>query len=162
MNKVFIGKIVNTHGVKGEFRIKSDFEKKNQVFNIGNYIIIDNTQYKILSYRIHKGYDMVTIEGFNDLDSVIPLKGKNVYFNRDSLEINELEYLYEDLIDSKVIFESNVYGKVTDYTLGLNPLLYIKNNNNDNKMIPLNDMFIDKFDKSTKTLYVSDNAKGLL
>ena len=31
-----IGKICNTHGIKGELRIKSDFELKNQVFKINN------------------------------------------------------------------------------------------------------------------------------
>ena len=29
---VCVGKIVNTHGIKGELRILSDFELKNKVF----------------------------------------------------------------------------------------------------------------------------------
>ena len=32
---VCIGKIVNTHGIKGELRILSDFELKNKVFKKG-------------------------------------------------------------------------------------------------------------------------------
>ena len=28
MEYIYIGKIVNTHGIKGEIRIKSDFERK--------------------------------------------------------------------------------------------------------------------------------------
>ena len=42
MRKVYIGKIVNTHGIKGELRILSDFKYKEEVFVIGQNLIIDN------------------------------------------------------------------------------------------------------------------------
>ena len=35
MEYVLIGKIVNTHGIKGELRIKSDFLMKERVFKKG-------------------------------------------------------------------------------------------------------------------------------
>ena len=38
MNYVYLGRIVNTHGIKGEVRIISDFEYKDRVFNIGSII----------------------------------------------------------------------------------------------------------------------------
>ena len=41
MNKIAIGKYVTTHGIKGEIRIKSDFNEKDKVFKVGNEIIID-------------------------------------------------------------------------------------------------------------------------
>ena len=37
MDYVKIGKIVDTHGIKGELRIKSDFEKKDIVFKKSTY-----------------------------------------------------------------------------------------------------------------------------
>ena len=61
MNKIIIGKYVNTHGIKGEIRIKSNFKYKDKVFKIGNKIIIDKP-YEIMSYRVHKGFDMVTLK----------------------------------------------------------------------------------------------------
>ena len=57
MNKIVIGKYVNTHGIKGEIRIKSNFIYKDRVFRVGNEIIIDKP-YIIASYRIHKDYDI--------------------------------------------------------------------------------------------------------
>ena len=62
MNKIFIGKVVSTHGIKGEIRILSDFPYKDKVFIVNNKIIIDDKEYIIKSYRVHKGYDMVTLE----------------------------------------------------------------------------------------------------
>ena len=34
MDTVYIGKIVSTHGIKGELRIISDFPYKNKVFKV--------------------------------------------------------------------------------------------------------------------------------
>ena len=59
-NKVYVGKIVSTHGIKGEIRILSDFDYKEKVFKVGNKLIIENKEYTIKSYRKHKNYDMVT------------------------------------------------------------------------------------------------------
>ena len=56
---VYVGKIVNTHGIKGELRIRSDFEKKELVFKVGNKIIIEDTEHVIRSYRYHKVFDMI-------------------------------------------------------------------------------------------------------
>ena len=36
MDLIYIGKLVNTHGIKGEVKIISDFKFKNDVFNINN------------------------------------------------------------------------------------------------------------------------------
>ena len=47
MNKIVIGKYVTTHGIKGEIRIKSDFNEKDKVFKVGNEIIIDKTYIKL-------------------------------------------------------------------------------------------------------------------
>lgn len=35
MDYIYLGEIVNTHGIKGEVRIISDFKFKNDVFKIG-------------------------------------------------------------------------------------------------------------------------------
>ena len=42
MDKVYIGKIVSTHGIKGELKILSDFDYKSKVFVVGKKIIIDD------------------------------------------------------------------------------------------------------------------------
>ena len=99
MNKLLIGKYVTTHGIKGEIRIKSDFNEKEKVFKVGNEIIIDKP-YIINSYRVHKGYDMVTLEGVNRIEDVINLKNSTVYIDRDKYFTDEV--IEDDLIGYKV------------------------------------------------------------
>ena len=56
MKYIAIGKIVNTHGIKGEVRLLSSFKFKNKVFKKDMPIYIGNTKKKeiINSYRPHK------------------------------------------------------------------------------------------------------------
>lgn len=160
MEKVFVGKIVNTHGIKGEFRIKSDFEMKSRVFVIGKNIYINNTMYEISSYRVHKNYDMITVKGLENINDVIPFKGKNLYVDRESLSLDEDEYILSDLIDARVCLNDMVLGVVSDYTNDANPLLSVKGDKDF--YIPLKGNYIVKFDKREHILYVNDSARGLI
>ena len=81
MEYIYIGKIVNTHGIKGEVRILSRFDFKEKVFvpNTLIYIGEEKIEEKIVSYRKHKSFDMVLLEGIKDINDVLKYKGKNVY-----------------------------------------------------------------------------------
>ncbi|MDE5539223.1 MAG: ribosome maturation factor RimM, partial [Bacilli bacterium] len=56
MEYVYLGKIVNTHGIKGEVRVLSDFERKDLVFKKGFALFIGEKKEKhiINTYRRHK------------------------------------------------------------------------------------------------------------
>ena len=159
MDLVYVGKIVNTHGIKGELRIKSDFEKKELVFKVGNKIIIENSEHIIRSYRVHKIFDMITIDDFKNINDVLCFVGKNVYVSRDSLKLNKSDYLLSDLIGLNVVFNDTVYGIVSDYSNDLNPLLKIKYEKN--YYIPINSKFIKSVDLENKIIYV-DDIEGLI
>ena len=102
-NKVFLGKIVSTHGIKGELRIISDFEYKDKAFKVGTYLIIDDEKYLIKSYRRHKNYDMVTLNDFKDINEVLYLLKKKVYKLEDELNLNDQEILDSELMTYRVI-----------------------------------------------------------
>ena len=112
MDLIYIGKLVNTHGLKGEVRIISDFEYKKDVFKTDNSIYINNTKYIIKSYRTHKNYDMLMLDGVNNIDDALNLKGFNVYINRNDYEFEGI--LRTDLIGLSVYDGDKLKGKVTD------------------------------------------------
>ena len=158
MNKVKIGVIVNTHGIKGEIRIISKFDYKDRVFIVGNTLYTDsNEELKIDSYRRHKNYDMITFNGINDIKDVLKYKGKYVYFDKDKLKLNDNEYLDEDLIGLDVYFNNNLIGKLDDIELNANRKLFVINN----KLIPYNDNFIESIDLSNNKI-VLKNLEGLI
>ena len=63
-----------------------------------NKLIIDDKEYTIKSYRVHKNYDMVTLDNFNNINEVLFLLKKKVYFNQSDLLLDENEILDEELI----------------------------------------------------------------
>ena len=112
MNKVYLGKYVNTHGLKGEIRIKSNFPYKSRVFQLDNEIIINNKVYIIKSYRVHKGYDMVTLEGISDINMIPFPKNTSVFIDRDKY-LSKKDYLDSDLIGF-IVYNSKIEREVTD------------------------------------------------
>ena len=116
MTKLYIGKIVNTHGIKGELRIKDNLttKQRNEIFKIGSNLIIDDKAYKITSYRVHKDYDMVTFLGFNNINEVLFLKGKKVYKSRDEINLNDEDILDSELVTYKVKTTDELEGKILD------------------------------------------------
>lgn len=157
MNLVLCGKFVNTHGIKGELRILSDFEYKDRIFKIGGKIYVDNKEYKIISYRVHKIFDMIILEGFDNINDVLFLKGKNVYCKREDLNLKEGEYLINDLLGFNVYFKDKFVGNIINIELGKNPLIII----DKKKYIPYNANFIDKIDFKEKKIILK-NCEGLL
>ena len=115
MEFINIGKIVNTHGIKGELRILSDFRHKEKVFKKGMkfYVGKDKEEFIVNSYRFHKIFDMVTFEGFNNINEVLYLKGRQVYINKEDLVLDDGEVYIDDLIGYDVIIGEKNIGKVT-------------------------------------------------
>ena len=162
-NYVCIGKIVNTHGIKGELRILSDFEYKEKVFKKGISLFVGplKKEYVINSYRHHKIFDMVTFVDYININDVLDLKGLLVYVNRSILEINEEDYLLNDLIGMEVYDNDKLLGVVKDYYLDNgNTLLEITGP----KVfyIPLKSNYIRKVDTKNKKIITNNGGELIL
>ncbi len=112
---IYVGKIVNTHGIKGEIRILSDFSKKEKVFVSGMPIYIGRKKERevISTYRHHKNFEMITMKGYTDINEVLRFKGLYVYVKKEDLKLEEGEFLESDFIGLKVLVEGVDKGVVT-------------------------------------------------
>lgn len=161
MDYVYIGKIVGTHGIKGEIRIISNFDKKDKAFVIDKNIYIGNDKIKeiINSYRVHKNYDMITLKGISDINEVLKYKGLKVYVLRNDLDL-ENDYILDDLLGMTIVCDGKVYGTVEDiYDNNGNTLLQISFEKN--YYIPYNSEYIKKVTLESKTISV-ENVKDLI
>ena len=160
MNLIYVGKIVNTHGIKGELRIISDFKYKDKVFFKGNKLYLGKRKQKVLidTYRKHKNYDMVKFDDINDINDAIIFKGDEVYVKREDLDIDG--YVDEDIIGLKVYDEDRLIGKVTNIIKNKQEILVIKNRNK-NYLIPFVNEFIKSIDLDKKILNINV-IEGLL
>ena len=145
MNFIYIGRIITTHGIKGEIKIRSNFKYKDRVFAIGQNIYLgkNHEKHKILSYRVHKDYDMVILDNLDDISKVIPYKGSLVFFNKEDLFLENNEYVNEDFIDLEVYYNNKNIGKV----------ISISDKGNGNEVFVI---------KGDKTFYVPKNNNFIL
>ena len=162
MEYIFFGKIVNSHGIKGELRIKSNFQMKDKIFKKGFNLYIGEGHVKetINSYRVHKDFDMVTFVGYDNINQVLNYLKMNVYVKKEDIKLNDNEYILEELIDYDVIENGEKLGKVKYIVYnGSNILLAIEGAKNF--YIPNNPNFIKKVNEKDKNIEV-ENAKGLI
>ena len=150
---VIVGKVINFFGIKGELKIKSDFDKLDRIFKVGNYILINNEELKITSVRYHKNNILIRVNDINDINEVTKYIGYNVYFKKEDLNLESDEYILEDLLGALVKDKDIILGEVIEvYTT--NNTNYIKVKNKDKTfLIPLIDNYIDHFDKEAKIIY---------
>jgi len=157
MEYVYIGKIVNTHGIKGELRIKSDFEYKDRIFKKGFnlYIGKDKIKEQINSYRPHKDFDMVTFNEYNNINQVLKYLKENVYIIKEDLNLSDDEYLEDELIGFSVVENENIVGEVIAITK-TSPTNKIMEINYKGKkvLLPYHKDFILKLDLQNKKIEV--------
>ncbi len=114
MDKVYVGKVVSTHGIKGEIRILSNFEYKNKVFVPGQSILIGDQEYVIECYRVHKQFDMVTLVGYHNINDVLFLLQKKVYVDREKLVFSDHEVLDSELISYSILTKEGKRGIIKE------------------------------------------------
>lgn len=161
-----VGKIVGTHGIKGEVKIKSDTDFNR--FTIGNilYIEKDNKYEEIIisSHRIHKNYDLVTFNNLKSINDVLQYVNCDVFVDVSDLdELEEDEFYFDDLIGLKIVGTNyEDLGIVTDIIeVPQGILLEVKTNENKKALIPYVDEFIKKIDIE-KEIIVINVIEGLL
>ena len=160
MELLYIGRFVSTHGIKGELKLISDFDKKMKVYKENFSLYINDAEYKIDSCRPHKQYELIKLQGYDNINDVLFLVGSKVYIKKEDLNLEEDEYLLSELIGSTVMENAEILGEITDIMLGHTDIIRVKNNNKE-FLIPLIDEYVVRFDKKRKTLFTK-NAKGLI
>ena len=143
---IIVGKYVNTHGIKGEIRILSDFSRKDLIFKPKFKLYINNKEFIIKSYRKHKNYDMITFEGINSINDIEYLKGNNVYIKRDDID----EFIDEDLYKYLISVNSKLYKIKNILMNNFQKILVLEND----KMVPYVKDFILKKDDEKKIIYM--------
>lgn len=152
-NYICIGKIINTFGIKGELKIVSDFEYKDRVFKKDFNIYIGNIKTKevINTYRVHKGYDLILFNNYTNINEVLKYKGEKIYINRLELELNDNEYLLQDLIGLDVYDNDKLLGIVIDYENN-NGNILLKIKSEKVFYIPLVNVYIKNIDIKNKRI----------
>lgn len=153
MEKVYLGKIVSTHGIKGELKIKSNFPYKDKAFKIGNQLIIDNKKYEIKTYRVHKQFDMVTLDDYHDINEVLFLLKKSVYIEKEDLSLDKNQVLDEELMTYQVLTTEGKRGIIKEIFFASPTNKIMRVELEDEILVPLNSPLV-KIDVDKKEIII--------
>ena len=96
------GQIVNTHGVQGEVKIVPWCDSAEFLCQFGT-LYIDEKPVEVRSARTHKGNVLATLEGVDDVNAAMRLKGKTVFIDRTGVALPEGRHFIADLMGLEVI-----------------------------------------------------------
>ena len=142
MNEMFtVGKIVNTHGVKGELKIvpttedPKRFAKLKSIFVEGRKGMI---AYEIEGVRYHKDFVLLKLKGIEDMTEAELLKGSLLKIDRkDSLPLKKDEYYISDLFGMEVYTEEERFlGTLVDIIeTGSNDVYVVKKEDREKDLL---------------------------
>ncbi len=148
MKKQFLetGKIVGTHGIKGEVRIDPWCDSPEFLCCFRKlYLDADGKTFAEVKSRPHKNITLAKIKGIDTIEDAEKLRGKIVYINRDDVELEEGVNFVQDLIGLEVRDADSkaVYGKLSDviYT-GANDVYEITDSEGKKYLAPVIDEVI--------------------
>jgi len=157
-----VGKIVNTHGIRGEVRVISRTDFAEERYKIGNvlYIFMENkppVEVKVASHRVHKSFDLLTFEGYDNINLVKPFKGAIIKIPETQLQpLNEGEYYFHEIIGCTVVTEDGEpIGEIKEIlTPGANDVWVVKRKKGGDVLIPYIDDVVKQVDVENKTITI--------
>lgn len=100
--KLETGKILNTHGVRGELKVESWLDDPS-LFAQLKTLEINGVVYPIQSARTHGRFALVKLAGINSIDDALPLKNKVASTPRTDIPLEEGAHFLADLIGLRAI-----------------------------------------------------------
>ena len=108
------GRIVNTHGVAGEVKIEVWLDSPQLLRRCGR-IFLNGAEKKLLSGKVQKNFLIAKLEGVEDVNAAMQLKGKDVFIAREDAGLPRGAYFIQDILGASVRDEQgNEIGKLTD------------------------------------------------
>ena len=101
------GKIVNTHGIRGEVKIIPWADDAEFICELPT-LYIDGKPIAVRNARVHKGNAIVLLEGVDDMNTAMLLKNKVVYLHRDDVDLEDDAFFLADVIGLDVVDENGV------------------------------------------------------
>ena len=168
MNKVIVGKIVNTCGLKGEVKVinSSDFKKerykKNNVLMAVNEEKNINLSLTVTAFRENDKFVYLKFKEINSIEEAEILKESYLMIDGDELKsISEDDFYHYELLNMDVYYNNELIGNLIEISdNGAQDLLRVKGEK-INILIPFVNEFIESIDIENKKINLK-NLEGLL
>jgi len=164
-----VGKIVNTHSLKGEVKVISSTDFEEQRFEKGTELLITRgnqvvKEVTVESYRTHKNNLLVKFVGIDSIEEAEKLKNLQIKIDSDNIgELEENEFYFHEIIGCEVFDENGKsLGEISEIlTPGANDVWVIKTQNGKEILIPYIEDVVKKIDVENKKIDI-EVMEGLI
>ena len=164
-----VGKIVNTHSLKGEVKVISSTDFEEERFKKGSKLLITRGNQLIReviveSYRNHKNFLLVKFEGIDSVEEAEKLKNLQIKIDSDEVgELEENEFYFHQIIGCEVFDENDRnLGEIIDIlTPGANDVWVIKGEEGKEILIPYIEDVVKQIDIINKKVNI-EVMEGLI
>ncbi len=165
-----VGKIVNTHGIRGEVRVISSTDFPDERYAPGSTLYLFPGNHKeptpliVKTHRKHKNFDLLSFEGFENMNDVEKWKNSILKIKEDQLtELSEGEYYFYEIIGCHVVTEQGEeIGAVKEIlTPGANDVWVVGGSNGKDILIPYIPDVVKEVSIEEKKIII-DPMEGLL
>ena len=164
-----VGKIVNTHSLKGEVKVISSTDFEEERFKKGSKLLITRgnqliREVVVQSYRNHKNFLLVKFEGIDSVEEAEKLKNLQIKIDSDEVgELEENEFYFHQIIGCEVFDENDRnLGEIIDIlTPGANDVWVIKGEEGKEILIPYIEDVVKKIDITSKKVNI-EVMEGLI
>ena len=108
------GRIVNTHGVRGEVKIEPWADDAAFLTRFRRFYL-DGKPVMVRACRVHKSMCICALEGVEDINAAMPLKGKVIFIDRNDARLPKGTVFLQDILGAAVVDEAgNELGVLDD------------------------------------------------
>lgn len=156
-----IGKIVNTHGLKGEVKVTPWCDRPS-VFSELDSVIYDGRTIKVENVKFHKNSVILKLSGVESIEAAEKLKNGILLAKRSQLgQLPEGTYYINDLIGLEVYEGEESLGKIEDcFPTGSNDVYVVRSDEGRQLLIPAIKQVIKNVDIKGRRMDV-ELLKGL-
>jgi 16S rRNA processing protein RimM len=156
-----VGKLVNTHGIKGDVKILPSTDFPDVRFAPGSRLTLMDPnssatlEVEIVSSREQKGMYVLKLKGYDNINDVERYKGWTVRAF-DSVELEEGEYYYRDIVGCRAVTdEGEELGTIIEIlSPGANDVWVVERANGKQLLLPVIDEVILNVNVQDKTVTV--------
>lgn len=165
-----VGKIVNTHGIKGEVRVIAITDFEDERFQPGSRLYFfkqDNdepVELIVRTHRKHKQFNLLSFEDYPSINDVEQFKGGLLKVHEKDLgELDEGEFYYHEIIGSSVYTTSGLLiGEIKEIlSPGANDVWVVKREGKKDALIPYIDQVVKEVNVEEKEIVI-ELMEGLL
>ncbi|WP_223066745.1 ribosome maturation factor RimM [Paenibacillus caui] len=158
-----VGKIVNTHGIRGELKVLASTDFPDIRFADGNQLIFadpvsgQQVHATVQSSRPSKGTYIIKFKEYGNINEVEKYKGWELKVTKDQrVELPENEYYFHEIIGCRVLTEADEdLGEITEILRpGANDVWVVRMNNGKQLLLPVIDDVVLDVDVKSKMVKV--------